>query len=85
MNSLRMYVEDALGRKYLFTCANNREDVEKRFRSHAMWFIRRGYKHSPLNRRPVMPCRVIVEAYQDATARNRSERKTRVDNASNTG
>lgn len=68
MNSLRMYVEDATGDKYLFTCANNREDVAKRFRSHAMWFIRHGHKHNPPHRQPAMPCKVIVEAYQDATA-----------------
>jgi hypothetical protein len=68
MNSLRMYVADVLGMKYIVTYANNRPGQAEGFRRHAKWWIRTGYKMSPLNRQPCFPCKVVVEPYQDDTA-----------------
>jgi len=70
MNSLRMYVEDAAGGKYLFTCATNREGQENAFRKHASWWIKTGYKHSSIESQPCFPCKIVIEPYQDKTARN---------------
>lgn len=68
MNSLRMYVEDAIGCKFLFTLASNREGQEKSFRNHATWWIKKGYRYSKVEFQPAHPCRIIVEPYQDQTA-----------------
>lgn len=68
MNSLRMYVQDVTGDKYLFTCATNREGQESSFRKHAAWWLRTGYKSSPARNFPAFPCAVVVEPYQDETA-----------------
>lgn len=65
MNSLRMFVQDAVGDKYLFTCATNREGQAKAFRRHANWWLKTGYKDSPVNRQPCFPCTIIIEPYQD--------------------
>lgn len=63
MNSLRMYVEDALGDKFLFTCASNRPGQAESFRRHARWWLRTGHKRSKNG--PCFPCKVVVEPYQD--------------------
>lgn len=68
MNSLRMYVEGATGEKHLFTCATNRDGQESSFRKHAAWWIRTGYKSSPVNSQPCFPCKIVVEPYQDDTS-----------------
>ena len=68
MNSLRMYVEDAVGEKFLFTFATNREGQAEAFRRHAAWWLRTGYKHSPVQSQPCFPCKIVVEPYNDETA-----------------
>ncbi len=68
MNSLRMYVEDAVGGKFLFTCATNREGQAEAFRRHANWWIRTGYKSSPVQSQPCFPCKIVIEPYEDNTA-----------------
>lgn len=68
MNSLRMYVLDAVGDKFLFTLATNREGQVSSFRRHASWWMRTGYKSAPVGRQPCFPCSVVVEEYQDSTA-----------------
>lgn len=68
MNSLRMYVEDITGDKFLFTCATDREGQADAFKRHAAWWLRTGYKHSPVQSQPCFPCKVVVEPYNDETA-----------------
>jgi hypothetical protein len=68
VNSLRMYVEDAVGDKFLFTCATNRPGQAASFRRHANWWLRRGYRHTVTSRQPCFPCKVVIEPYQDDTA-----------------
>lgn len=68
MNSLRMYVEGATGEKHLFTCATNRPGQAEAFRKHAAWWLRSGYKQTPVARQPCFPCRIVIEPYQDQTA-----------------
>lgn len=68
MNSLRMFVMDAVGDKYLFTCATNREGQASQFRKHARWWLRGGYKSAPTDKWPCFPCQIVVEEYQDETA-----------------
>lgn len=68
MNSLRMYVQDAVGTKFLFTCANNRPGQAEQFRKHAAWWIKTGYKKTPVEKQPAFPCSIIVEPYQDQKA-----------------
>ena len=68
MNSLRMYVQDAVGEKYCFTLATKRDGAESSFRSHAKWWIRTGYKSAPVGRQPCFPCKIVVEQYEDETS-----------------
>lgn len=68
MNSLRMYVEDAVGGRFLFTCATNRPEQKESFRRHARWWINSGYRQTPVAKQPAFPCRIVVEEYQDDTA-----------------
>lgn len=70
MNSVRMYVKDAIGAKYLFTCATNRAEQISNFRKHANWWIKSGHKYSPIEKQPCFPCEIIIEKYQDETANN---------------
>lgn len=67
MNSLRMYVEDATNQKYIFTCATNREGQRESFKKHARWWIRSGYKQTPIEKQPAFPCKIVIEEYQDET------------------
>jgi hypothetical protein len=67
MNSLCMYVKDATGQKFLFTCATNREGQADGFRKHARWWIRSGYKNSPIDKQPAFPVQIVIEEYQDET------------------
>lgn len=68
MNSLRMYVQDAVGDKYCVTFATNREGVESSFRKHARWWIKTGYKSTPIGRQPCFPCKIMVEPYNDESS-----------------
>lgn len=67
-NSLRMFVQDAAGGVFLFTCASNRPGQAAAFKRHAAWWLRSGYKSAKPDRWPCMPCRVVVEPYTDETA-----------------
>lgn len=63
-----MFAEDAVGDRFLFTCATNRDGQEAGFRRHAAWWLRTGYKSAPRGRQPCFPCKVVVEPYQDDTS-----------------
>lgn len=68
MNSVCMYVKDAVGDKYLFTCANNTPEHVASFRKHATWWKKTGYKSAPVNRQPCFPVEIVIEEYQDKTS-----------------
>lgn len=68
MNSLRMYVVDKIGDKFLFTTATRRPGQEAAFRKHARWWMGGGYRVSPINKQPCHPCRIVIEIYQDETS-----------------
>lgn len=67
MNSLEMYVQDACGDKFLYTCATNRDGQAASFRKQARWWMRTGFKGSPIQRQPAFPCTIVINPYQDET------------------
>lgn len=68
MNSLAMWVEDAVGDRYCVTFAKNREGQEASFRKHARWWMKIGYKSNPIGRQPAFPCKIVVEPYMDKSS-----------------
>jgi hypothetical protein len=73
-NSIRCYVEDECGDRFLVTMAGL--DYEARFREHARWWIKTGHKQVPkrrdgsARRMPAGQCRVVIEPYHDASAKH---------------
>lgn len=55
--SIVCYVEDAMKAKFLFTIAE--PDYAPKFRKHAAWWVRSGYKNNPTG--PVKPFKVVIE------------------------
>jgi len=65
-STLCAYVSDACGDKYLFTVSDDTPEHRKRFRDHARWWMKSGYKTAPPNKQPAFPCRIVFEPNEPA-------------------
>ncbi len=68
MNSVCMYVLDAVGRKWLLEFSTNDPSIKASFRKNAQWWMRGGFRKSKPEHQPCLPCRLVLEEYHDDTA-----------------